>query len=170
MHEEKSIGFAPVVEPDTRLVILGSFPSRVSLQAREYYAFARNQFWPIMGAILGQKNIHNWQYEEKLAFLKQHKLGLWDVYQSCIRAGSLDANITAGEPNDLSMLKVFAPQLELIVHNGKTSAKFMQDSLRLGVRVVALPSTSPAYASMRFAEKVRQWRATFQEAGITPNP
>ena len=168
MKEDKTKGFPPILHQDTLLVVLGSFPGQASLQASEYYAFKRNQFWPLVGSILGQNNVHTLPYEEKVAFLKQHKIGLWDVYQACVRVGSLDANITAGEPNDLRLLKKCAPQLRLIAHNGKTSAKFMKGSEKLGVRVIALPSTSPAYASMRFQEKLARWRVAFQGAGIIP--
>jgi len=162
----KSVGFAPVIQEDALLVILGSFPGQASLQAGQYYAFARNQFWPIVGTLLGQADLHRFDYEKKQDFLKEHQVALWDVYKACIREGSLDSNISAGEGNDLSALKKLAPGLKVIAHNGKTSARFMKETSLLGVQTMALPSTSPAYASMHFAEKLEKWRAAFVLAGI----
>lgn len=163
---KKSVGFAPVIQKDALLVILGSFPGQASLQAQQYYAFARNQFWPVVGTLLGQSDLQKFDYDRKLIFLKEHKVGLWDVYKACIREGSLDANISAGEANDLRRLKKLAPGLKVIAHNGKTSAKFIEKTSLLDVHTMALPSTSPAYASMRFEEKLEKWRAAFAVAGV----
>ncbi|MGL4667805.1 MAG: DNA-deoxyinosine glycosylase [Saezia sp.] len=162
----QSVGLDPVIREDALLVVLGSFPGQASLQARQYYAFSRNQFWPIVGALLGQDDLQKLGYESRLHFLTQHKIGLWDVYQACIREGSLDSNISAGQANDLSTLKARAPELKVIVHNGKKSAKFMKQTSLLGVHTLSLPSTSPAYAGMRFHEKLEKWKEAFVLAGI----
>lgn len=155
------IGLPPLVYEDTWLVVLGSFPGRASLQAQEYYAFKRNHFWMIVGDLLGCPDLTTCNYDDKKAFLRKHHIGLWDVYAACCREGSLDANITAGEPNPVSHLQQWAPQLKVIAHNGATSAKFKKITAELNVEVLALPSTSPANASWSYAHKLQAWREAF---------
>lgn len=162
----KQVSFSPVIGNNTRLVILGSFPGVASLQAQQYYAYPRNQFWPIVGALLGEPDLIAYGYEDKLAFILANGVGLWDVYKACERQGSLDSNIRKGEANDLSLLLDFAPDLKVIAHNGRASAGFMSKTLALGVEVLALPSSSPAYASMRFEEKLKHWKQAFVLAGL----
>lgn len=161
-------GLGAVIQKDALLVILGSFPGKASLQAGQYYAFPRNHFWPIVGKLLGEADLLQRDYKYKLAFLKAHRVGLWDVYGACIREGSLDADIQAGEPNDLSQLKVQAPGLKVIAHNGGASARFKKQTQALDVEVIQLPSTSPANASWSFERKLQAWRKAFELAGVMP--
>lgn len=163
---KQSIGFPPIIQKDAKLVVLGSFPGRVSLQLQQYYALPRNQFWRMVGAILNYEKLSELGYVEKVKFLREHQIGLWDVYESCVREGSLDSSIRAGKPNDLLLLKKFAPHLKVVAHNGKESAKFESSIAMLGVETIVLPSTSPAYASMSFDEKCKRWRGAFMLAGI----
>lgn len=160
------VGLEPIVAPDARLAILGSFPGAASLAARQYYAFSRNGFWPIVGTLLGDSSLRERAYEERLVFLKKHQLALWDVYGACRREGSLDSAIEQGEPNDLARLLRVAPGLKLFAHNGGASGKFMRVVRALGVETIQLPSTSPANASWSFERKLAAWRAAFAQAGV----
>ncbi len=162
-------GLAPVIAKNSRLLILGSFPGVASLQAQQYYGHPRNQFWPLLGAIW-QLDFATMPYANRLDQLRQRGLGLWDVYASCTRQGSLDADIREPVFNDLSSLKRIAPGLRLVAHNGAESAKVMQRVQSLGLPVVKLPSSSPANASWSFDRKLQAWRAAFQQAGICPIP
>lgn len=162
----KQVSFAPIIHHDTQLVILGSFPGVASLQAQQYYAYRRNQFWPMVGTLLGAPDLIDYDYDAKLTFMKTNRVGLWDVYKACERQGSLDTNIRKGEANDLSQLLRIAPDLKVIAHNGRASAGFMGNTSTLGVEVLALPSSSPAYASMRFEEKLKNWEKAFILAGL----
>ncbi|MCI4431158.1 MAG: DNA-deoxyinosine glycosylase, partial [Burkholderiales bacterium] len=87
---QRLVGLPPVIGRATRLVVLGSFPGAASLQAQQYYAHPRNQFWPILGA-LWQVDLMRMPYPQRLAEIRRRGLGLWDIYASCRRAGSLDA-------------------------------------------------------------------------------
>lgn len=151
-------GLGPVIGPGTRVVILGSFPGIASLQAQQYYGHPRNQFWPILSALWGV-DLVALPYPQRLEALLAHGLGLWDVYASCRREGSLDSAIEEPVLNDLASLRWRAPQLQAIAHNGGESARQRRHTEALGLPVLRLPSTSPANASWSFARKLDAWRA-----------
>lgn len=158
-------GLAPVAGRRTRLVILGSFPGEASLRAQQYYGHPRNHFWPLLAAIWGC-DLVALGYARRLAEIRRRGLGLWDVYASCRREGSLDAAIEAPVLNDLASLRRIAPGLALVAHNGGESARSMKLTAALGLPVLRLPSSSPANASWSFERKLAAWRAAFEEAGI----
>ena len=165
MTADRLHGLPPVIARGTRLVILGSFPGTASLAARQYYAHPRNQFWPLLSALWGV-DLAALPYAQRLATLRERGVGLWDVYASCIRAGSLDSAIEEATPNDLASLRRRAPRLKCVAHNGGESARFMRATATLGVPVVRLPSTSPANASWSFDRKLAAWRAVFETCGV----
>ena len=156
---------APVLSPDTRLVVLGSFPGVASLRAQQYYAHPRNQFWPLLSALWGI-DLAGLPYERRVAEASARGLGLWDVYASCRRVGSLDSAIRDAVFNDLASLTQWAPGLRAIAHNGGESARAMRHTRALGVAVIRLPSTSPAHASWRFERKLAAWRDAFVAHGL----
>jgi hypoxanthine-DNA glycosylase len=158
-------GLPPVVGASTRLVVLGSFPGVASLQAGQYYAHPRNHFWPILSA-LWNVDLVALPYAERLEQVLARGLGLWDVYASCRREGSLDSAIEQPEFNDLAGLTQRSPQLQAIAHNGGESARAMRHTRGLGVAVHRLPSTSPANASWSFERKLAAWRLAFEEHHI----
>ena len=159
-------GLPPVLGLRTRLVVLGSFPGQASLRAQQYYAHPRNQFWPLLSA-LWDINTQALSYEQRLALVMERGLGLWDVYASCQREGSLDSAIEAAEFNDWDELRRLSPGLQAVAHNGGESARAMRHTLALGCTVHRLPSTSPANASWSFARKLAAWREVFMNHGIT---
>lgn len=155
----------PVLSPDTRLVVLGSFPGVASLRAQQYYAHPRNQFWPLLSALWGV-DLVGLPYEQRVAEASARGLGLWDVYASCRREGSLDSAIRDAVFNDLAGLRQRAPGLRAIAHNGGESARAMRHTQALGVPVIRLPSTSPAHASWGFERKLAAWRQAFVAHGV----
>ena len=157
----------PVVRADTRLLILGSFPGAASLRAQQYYAHPRNQFWPILGALLGRP-LPERPYPERIGTLLDHRIGLWDVYASCHREGSLDTAIRDAAPNDLASLLAATPRLRLVVHNGAESARRMREIEALGIPALRLPSTSPANARLGLEAKLAVWRDALDRAGVLP--
>ncbi len=159
---ERLLGLAPVFSADTRLIVLGSFPGVASLRAQQYYGHPRNAFWPILSAIWGV-DLVAMPYAKRLEEVRRRGLGIWDVYASCAREGSLDTAIRNAVFNDLASLKQQAPQLEAIAHNGGESARAMKHTRAIGLPVIRLPSTSPANASWSFARKLAAWRAVFEE-------
>lgn len=159
------VGLAPVIAPHTRLVVLGSFPGEASLAARQYYAHPRNQFWPVLSALWGV-DLLRLPYPGRLAEVRRRGLGIWDVYARCRREGSLDSAIEDAVLNDLPSLRVLAPGLRAIAHNGGESARAMRITRTLGLPVHRLPSTSPANASWTFERKLAAWRAVFEETEL----
>ena len=155
----------PVLSPDTRLVVLGSFPGVASLRAQQYYAHPRNQFWPLLSALWGI-DLVGLPYERRVAEASARGLGLWDVYASCRRVGSLDSAIRDAVFNDLASLRQRAPGLRAIAHNGGESARAMRHTQALGVAVIRLPSSSPAHASWGFERKLAAWREAFAAHGL----
>ncbi len=150
-------GLAPVVAPDTRILILGSFPGAASLAAQQYYAHPRNQLWPILSVLSGE-DLAVLPYAERLPRLLRHGFGLWDVLGACQREGSLDSAIRNPAANDFARLRVLCPLLETVGFNGQTSGKFAPQFAGQGYRTLVLPSTSPAHATLAFEQKLAQWR------------
>ena len=159
-------GLAPILDAGTRLIVLGSFPSRASLQAQRYYAHPQNQFWKILGALWGLP-LQDMNYQERTDALRAHGLGVWDVYASCEREGSLDSAIVQPQLNDLAGLSSRCPKLQAIAHNGGESFKHARHTRALGLPVYRLPSTSPAHASWTFERKLAAWREVFAAHGLT---
>lgn len=154
------IGLAPVFDARARLLVLGSFPGAASLQVAQYYAHPRNAFWPVMAALAGEADLAARPYVERLQALRGHRIALWDAVAACQREGSLDAAIEAAEPSDLVELVARLPQLRAIACNGALAHR--QTLLALGdvgLPVLRLPSTSPAHAGLRLADKIAAWRA-----------
>ena len=160
-------GLAPVAGPGTRLLVLGSFPGAVSLATQQYYGHARNQFWSILGALWGL-DLPALPYIQRLALMQSHGLGLWDVYASCRRVGSLDSAITEAALNPLAALAARLPQLAAIAHNGAESARLAKVTAALGLPVYRLPSTSPANASWSFERKRAAWGVVIAAHAMRP--
>jgi hypoxanthine-DNA glycosylase len=158
-------GLPPQIGRASRLVVLGSFPGAASLAAQQYYGHPRNHFWPLLSALWGV-DLVALPYRARLAELRARGLGLWDVYASCRREGSLDSAIETAEMNDLASLRRRAPGLRWVAHNGSESARARSLLQALGISSLRLPSSSPANASWSFERKLAAWRAAFQQAGV----
>lgn len=152
--------FQAVVGRAPRVLILGSMPGKASLRAGRYYAHPRNQFWRLLGTALGE-DLAAMSYSRRLAALKRRGVALWDVIASCRRAGSLDTAIRGERPNQVAALVRRAKILAVFLNGGKAASsfrRFVARNLPSGVRVVRLPSSSPAAAAVTFARKARAWR------------
>jgi hypoxanthine-DNA glycosylase len=164
---ERLTGLPALVADNTRLLVLGSFPGVRSLGAQQYYGHPQNHFWRIVTTLLaGAAMDHRVPYEERSRFLLAHGLGLWDVYASCEREGSLDSRIRNAVVNDFEALRERCPQLLAVAHNGAESFRFAPLVQALGVPVHKLPSTSPANASWSFEKKLAAWREVFSLYGL----
>jgi len=150
--------FPPVVDANTRLLVLGSLPGERSLAQAQYYAHPQNRFWALMGAVIGV-DLVTLDYEQRLQELLAHHVGLWDVVASARRSGSLDSQIRDHTGNDISGLVQTLPALRAIAFNGGTAAQHGQKQLGpLASRytLVCLPSSSPAY-TLPFEQKRDAW-------------
>ena len=162
------LGLAPIVGANTRVLVLGSFPGAASLARQQYYAHPQNQFWRILQAIFPASplGLGADAYALRCEWLLARGLGVWDVYASCEREGSLDAAIRQPEVNDFVGLARCCPQLTTIAHNGGESFKHAKHTAVLGLPVYKLPSTSPAHASWTFERKLAAWREVMAAAGL----
>ena len=161
-------GLAPVLQPDTRILILGSFPGAQSLAAAQYYAHKRNQFWPLVSRLTGE-DLVTLPYAARLERLLAHRIGLWDVLGACEREGSLDSAIRQPAANDFDRLRTLCPQLETVGFNGQASGKFAPQFAQAGYRTVVLPSSSPAHMTLSFEQKLQVWRRLADGSGAAPS-
>ena len=161
----ESRGFPPIAAPDARLLILGSLPGQASLAARQYYAQPQNAFWRIMGELCGAGL--DVSYDERAERLRASRVALWDVCQSAARRGSLDSAIDLATvvPNDFASFLRIHPRIEWICANGATAHRLYRRLVQPGLPADAqalplylLPSTSPAHASLSYAQKLQRWR------------
>ncbi|WP_047549623.1 DNA-deoxyinosine glycosylase [Methylotenera sp. G11] len=159
--------FAPIEGDSPRVLILGSMPGVASLAAGQYYAHPRNAFWKIMEAVLDIPAVDG--YETRVEKLKHFNIALWDVLESCIRPGSLDAAIEmdSAKANDIKALIQRHPGINVICFNGGSAEKIFKKRVLpllgdFSVKYIRLPSTSPAHAGMPFENKVMAWRAAIQ--------
>jgi hypoxanthine-DNA glycosylase len=156
-------GFPPIIDPSVRVLILGSFPSVASLAAAQYYAHPQNQFWRILGNVLGEP-LAELDYARRLPLVLRHGVGIWDVLGACDRPGSLDSAIRNARANDFAALRARAPHLTHALFNGQTAGRFAPVFVAAGFAVAVLPSTSPAHATRSYAQKLRQWRNALRRA------
>jgi hypoxanthine-DNA glycosylase len=152
------VGLPPIARPDARLFLLGSLPGDASLAARRYYAHPTNQFWRLLGTVLGE-DLQGLGYDARLRCLAERRIGLWDVIASAERAGSLDQAIRSAQLNMIEHLLQDYPDLAAIAFNGSAAAALGRRLLpTLGNRVelIDLPSSSAAN-TRPFQEKAEAW-------------
>ncbi len=156
--------FEPIIGRDPRVLILGSMPGVISLQAVEYYANPRNAFWKII-AELFELDI-NCSYELRVQQISELPIVLWDTLRACQRSGSLDSSILKQqiEANDIRGLLEQCGDLRAIIFNGVASEKYFNQLVKLHLpanrelALLKMPSTSPANAGMKYEQKLLAWR------------
>lgn len=163
--------FPPLEDRRARVLVLGSMPGAASLAAGRYYAHPRNHFWPIMGRLFGAGP--ELPYAARVRRLKSCGVAVWDVLESCVRQGSLDADIEEGsiEVNDFAGFFAAHPGIGTVFFNGaKAEATYRRRVLATlhgpgrALATRRLPSTSPAHAALGFDAKLEAWAAV---AGCT---
>jgi hypoxanthine-DNA glycosylase len=157
----RAAGLAPVARADARILILGSLPGQRSIAEQQYYAHPQNAFWKIMAELAGASG----SYEQRCTALLEARIALWDVLASSVRPGSLDADIqlATAEANDLDNFLAAHTGIDRIVFNGQTAAqvfrrRVLPNLARQDCRLLTMPSTSPAYAAISYADKLQSWR------------
>jgi double-stranded uracil-DNA glycosylase len=164
--------FSPIADTSAKILILGSIPGVLSLQANQYYAHPRNAFWYIMANIYGFDAGMSYQHRNEA--LKAAKVALWDVLHSCVRQGSLDSAIETGSrvANDFGSFFATHTNIKLIGFNGSEAEKsfnnYVLPSLSItGVCFVRLPSSSPAHA-VSMEKKIEAWRKLLNQYEASP--
>jgi double-stranded uracil-DNA glycosylase len=162
--------FPPVVDSNTRVLVLGSLPGEESLARAQYYANPRNHFWRLIGAVIG-RDLVPLGYEARLQALLAARIGLWDTVGSATRRGSLDGAIRLNQANDLAALAAGLPELRAVGFNGGKSAALGRPQLagHADLALIALPSSSPAYARP-FEEKLAAWIRLAPYLSPPPSP
>jgi double-stranded uracil-DNA glycosylase len=151
--------FPPVVDDRARVLVLGTLPGEESLRRQQYYAHPRNLFWRIIFALFDATPPTG--YAERLAFVAAHRVALWDVCKIGERDRSADTTIRLEQPNAINRLLDEHPPIRAVAFNGTTSRRLYDRhfSRRPALTYLALPSTSPAHATIDFAEKLARWQA-----------
>lgn len=157
--------FPPIAAADAHTLILGSMPGAASLAAKQYYAHPRNLFWPLIERILGIDATA--PYAVRATALAARGYALWDVLETCVRPGSLDADIepTSIEINDFAAFFAAHRTITRVFFNGAHAAKLFRHTKNTPLpdgrafQLHQLPSTSPANASIPFERKLAAWRA-----------
>lgn len=155
--------FDPILFHDSRVLILGSFPSLKSCEEGFYYAHPRNQFWPLLAEVFGEEISTT---KAKIALCKKHRIALWDSAKSLKRetGNSSDTNLKEIEVNDFEKLLLEYPSIELILFTGKKAEQIFNKKYKeLKIRRALLPSPSPAYAAISFEEKLKRYREILKE-------
>lgn len=150
--------FEPVYDENSRILILGSFPSVRSRSDGFYYGHPQNRFWRLMAALYGEESLRT--TEEKRDFLLKHGIALWDVIASCEIENSSDSSIRNAVPNDLGLI-LRNSQIQTIYTNGKTADKLYRKYYQR--EAMCLPSTSPANAVWTFDKLLKAWSQIYVE-------
>ena len=148
--------FGPLFGPDSRILILGSFPSVKSREQNFFYGHPQNRFWKVIAAVYGEGIPQT--IPEKKKLIHSHGLALWDSSASCVVTGSSDASIRDVRPNDLRIILDRCP-IRKIYCNGRKSHEMYEKHIRpvLGLEAGCLPSTSPANAQWSLERLVEAW-------------
>jgi hypoxanthine-DNA glycosylase len=147
----------PIAHPEATILILGTSPGEKSLELQQYYAHPRNRFWKLLENTFNSDIPSN--YAEKVKWLKNHKIALWDVAHCAIRQGSLDANMKQVEPNDLIDFLAKHPSIQMVAFNGQKAEKlFDKYFIRTSsYSFVSLPSSSPANTRFTQVQLQADW-------------
>ncbi len=147
----------PIFNHDSRVLILGSFPSPLSRKNNMFYGNPRNRFWEILSAIFNEKIPQN--NSGKIAFLLDKKIALWDVVKECEIHGASDSSITNVVPNDLD--KIFSiANIRATFTTGQTATKLY--AKLFNKNSIYLPSPSPANFGCNFDTMVQKYRAILE--------
>ena len=169
MARPTSRGLRAQADARTRVLVIGTLPGQASLGARQYYAQPYNAFWRIVQDLYGVAR--ELPYRERIAGLLAHGVGLWDVCESAHRPGSLDSSIARETivANDFARLYRRVSSIERLCFNGATAATLYAKLVLPGLEEraaalerVTMPSSSPAHASMKYADKLARWRTALE--------
>lgn len=152
----------PIIDGNSKILILGSMPGKRSLDMQQYYAHPQNRFWKMLAEIFSCPVAED--YAGRTGFLKEHKIALWDVLGYCQRQGSLDSDIKNEQPNDITGLLNAYPDIEAVFCNGgKAGTAFRKYFGKdISLPVFYLHSTSPANARMRLDDLAEEWQVIMQ--------
>ena len=155
--EQVTHPIAPVYDKQSKILILGSFPSVKSRETAFFYGHPQNRFWRVVSGVLGvscPKTV-----EEKRSMLLASRIALWDVIASCCIEGSSDSSIRDVVPTDLGVI-LRAAKIDAVFCNGQTAYRLYEryQLAQTGLPATVLPSTSPANAAYSVERLTESWR------------
>ena len=147
----------PIFDENSRILILGTFPSVKSRETKFYYGHPRNRFWKVISTLVGEAIPTT--IEEKTTLLLRHGIALWDVLSSCEIKGSSDSSISNPKPNDIGAI-IQKTQLRQIFTNGKKAQQLYEKFIapQINMEAHCLPSTSPANGRFHLEELLSAWK------------
>lgn len=152
MAEQVIHPLKPIYDEESKVLILGSFPSIISRKERFYYANKTNRFWKVLGKIFEE------EIEDREIFCHKHHIALWDVIESCTIEGSSDASITNIKINDIPKL-IENTKIQAIFTTGSKASsiydKYVKD---IDIKHISLPSTSSANAKMKLNDLIEEYK------------
>ena len=165
--------FPPQIGVECRVLVLGTVPSLASLALRQSYGHSQNLFWPFMGELFDAGP--ELDYAERIARLHARGIGIWDVLERCERRGSLDSDIVVASevPNDIAGLLAREQTIVAIALNGAKALQVFHRRIAPRIdadrmpQLLALPSTSPANASLSRAHKFARWSELLRWSKLT---
>ena len=152
----------PVFDENSRILILGSFPSVKSREAQFFYAHPQNRFWKVISAVFDSECPQT--VKEKKKFLLENNIAVWDVIRSCEITGSSDSSVKNAVPNDLSQ-SLEGSRVTRVFTNGNLSYTLYNKLCldKTGIAAVKLPSTSPANAAWSLEKLISEWKRLISE-------
>lgn len=150
--------FEPIADANSKILILGTMPGEKSLLLQEYYGNKGNQFWRLLFNVFNVEPIND--YFDKIKFLRDQHIALWDVLQYCEREGSLDSNIKNEVANDFDAFYSQYPDIKKVYFSSKNAAAYYDKYVGRKAHLLydVLPSPSGANATMSFAQKLEVWK------------
>lgn len=158
--------FLPLIDQNSKILILGTMPGEKSLELQEYYGNRGNSFWKLLFNLFGQRLPEN--YAEKKQLLIENDIALWDVLEFCERTGSLDSNIKNEKANDFKSFYKKYPNIKHVFFSSKNASNYYDKYVgrRSDIPYTILPSPSGANASKSFLQKLEEWKAIMEALKI----
>lgn len=149
--------FPPLWAEDSKVLILGSFPSPKSREQQFFYGHPRNRFWPVLAAVFGEPVPQS--IEEKRSLALRHHIAMWDTIASCEIKGASDTSIKNPVPNDLNSI-IKKSHISSVFCTGAASYRYYRKLCEkdTGIEAVCLPSTSPANAAWSLERLIEEYK------------
>ncbi|MCL1803330.1 MAG: DNA-deoxyinosine glycosylase [Eubacteriaceae bacterium] len=149
--------YKPIYDERSKLLLIGSFPSKASRSGGFYYANPRNRFWRVLGNVFSD-NSATGAMSEKIAFLLRHEIALWDVAAQCDSIGSLDSQIKVAKTNDFSAIFASAKIAAVLANGTLAYTEYKKHCMHLyNVPLERIPSSSPANAAYSLERLASEW-------------
>ena len=151
----------PVYDENSRMLILGSFPSVKSRETGFFYGHPQNRFWKVLAAVFGERTPAT--VSEKKAMLLRNNVAVWDVIKSCEITGSSDISVKNAVPNDVAAI-IKNTKITRVFTNGALASRLYEKTLekKVGIKATPLPSTSPANAAWSLPRLTAFWSAALR--------